>query len=508
MANHPSTMVPNRRTFATGSAAAAASLLTTSAWARPIGANDDLRMAVVGLNGFGRRHILAYQNIPGVRLVAICDVDSAVLGREATKLAKKNLQVDKYIDIRQLLDNPNIDAISVVTPNHWHALATIWACQAGKDVHVEKPISHNLFESRQMVSAARKYNRIVQAGMETRSSPSLHLAAKYIQRGELGKVLVARAFVYKRRTSMGYVTKPQQVPASVDYNLWCGPAKLSPLMRREFHYDWHWQWDYGNGAIGNNGAHMLDKLRYGLGNPATLPTKVVSFGGRFCERDNGETPDTHVAMFELNSVPIIFESRGLGVKKGDPDSDLYRAVGRNGLVMQYGEQNPRPKTGVMIQCEGGYVDLTPSRNYVAYDNDGKETARFKAEEGDFDHDVNFVQAVRSRKVSDLNGDILEGHYSVALSHLGNIAHRVGRQSSTDEIRESIQDNDDALETLGRFEKHLQANEIDLHKSPPVLSPWLTIDADAERFNGPNAEKANRFISREYREPFVVPEETI
>ncbi len=507
MTNQRTKLAPNRRTFVTGTAAAA-SLLTTSAWARPIGANDELRVAVVGLNGFGRRHILAYQSIPGVRLVALCDVDSTVLGREATKLANKNIQVDKYVDIRQLLDNPNIDAISVVTPNHWHALATIWACQAGKDVHVEKPISHNLFESRQMVRAARKYNRIVQAGMETRSSPSLQLAAKYIQQGELGSVLVARAFVYKRRMSMGYVTQPQPVPTGVDYNLWCGPAKMTPLMRKEFHYDWHWQWDYGNGVLGNNGAHMLDKVRYALGNPATLPTKVMSFGGRFGERDNGETPDTQVVMFELNSVPVIFESRALGAKKDDPASDLYRAVGRNGLVMQFGEQSPRPKTGVMIQCEGGYVDLTPYGDCAAYDNDGKQIVSFKVAEDGYEHDVNFIQAVRSRNMGGLNGDIQEGHYSVALSHLGNIAYRVGRASTPEEIRESIQDNDDALETLGRFEKHLQANQVDLRKAPPVLSPWLTIDADSERFHGPSAEEANRFISREYREPFVVSEETI
>ena len=185
---------------------------------------------------------------------------------------------------------------------------------------------------------------------------------------------------------------------------------------------------------------------------------------------------------------------------------MYRAVAKNGLVMQYGEQNPRPKTGVMIQCEGGYVDLTPFGDYAAYDNAGREIASFKVEKDGFEHDVNFIKAVRSRKVSDLNGSILEGHYSVALSHLGNIAHRVGRESSSEEIRESIKGNDDVLETLGRFEKHLQANEVDLRKTPPVLSPWLTIDADSERFKGPGADQANQFVSREYRKPFVVPDE--
>lgn len=493
----------NRRTFAKG--VAATGLAATSAWAKPLGANDDIRVAVAGLNGFGRRHIRAYQEIPGVRLVALCDVDSAVLGREVNKLTKKNTRVERYTDIRHLLDNKDIDAISIVTPNHWHALATIWACQAGKDVHVEKPISHNLFESRQMVKAARRYKRIVQAGVENRSSPSLHRATKFLRQGKLGKVLVARAFVYKRRLNMGRVNKAQQVPASVDYNLWCGPSPLRPPMRKEFHYDWHWQWDYGNGAIGNNGAHMLDKVRYALGNPQTMPTKVMSFGGRFGAPDDGETPDTQVVLFELDTVPVIYESRALGATKGDPASDAYRAVAKNGLVMKFGEQNPRPKTGVMIQCEDGYVDLTPWGEYAAYDNDGKEVASFAVKEDGLEHDVNFLDAVRSRRVNDLNGDILEGHYSVAFSHIGNIAHRVGQESSPEEIRDDLEGNVDALETLGRFEKHLQANQVDLREVPPVLSPWLTIDSESERFIGTSADEANQFVSREYREPFVVPE---
>jgi len=499
-------MTLNRRTFAKG--IAAAGLTTTSAWAKPIGANDDVRVAVVGLNGFGRRHIRAYQDIPGVRLAALCDVDSAVLDREMNKLAKTNVRVERYVDIRQLLDNKDIDAISVVTPNHWHALATIWACQAGKDVHVEKPISHNLDESRVMVAAARKYRRIVQAGIENRSSPSLHRATEFIRQGKLGKILVARAFVYKRRMPMGLLTKPRSVPKSVDYNLWCGPAPMRPLMRKQFHYDWHWQWDYGNGAIGNNGAHMLDKVRYALGNPKTLPTKVLSFGGRFGEPDNGETPDTQVVLFELDSVPVIYESRGLGATKGDPASDAYQAVAKNGVVMRFGEQNPRPKTGVMIQCEDGYVDLTPWGEYAAYDNDGREVANFTVKETGLEHDENFIGAVRSRNESDLNGDILEGHYSVALSHIGNIAHRVSKTSSPEEIRESLKGNDDALETLGRFEKHLQANEVDMRQTPPVLSPWLSIDAESERFKGTSADEANQLTSREYRQPFAVSEDEV
>lgn len=176
--------------------------------------------------------------------------------------------------------------------------------------------------------------------------------------------------------------------------------------------------------------------------------------------------------------------------------------------MQFGEQNPRPKTGVMIQCEDGYVDLTPWGEYAAYDNAGREVANFTVEETGLEHDVNFIDAVRSRKVSDLNGDILEGHYSVALSHIGNIAHRVSQKSSPGEIRDSLEGNDDALETMERFEKHLQANKVDLRQTPPVLSPWLSIDTDSERFKGTIANEANRFTSREYRKPFVVSESDV
>jgi len=444
----------------------------------------------------------ACQAMSGVRLAAICDVDSAVLNRESKKLGRERSQVATYTDIRELLDANDIDAIAVVTPNHWHALATVWACQAGKDVHVEKPISHNLFESRQMVAAARKYKRIVQAGTEARSNVGIRRAAEFLSEGSLGKVLVARAYVYKRRESMGLLNEPKAPPKTVDYNLWCGPAPLAPLMRKEFHYDWHWQWAYGNGTIANNGAHMLDVLRLALGDPAP-PTRVMSYGGRFGYDDNGETPNAQVALFEMDSIPVIFECRGLGTKKDDPASDAYRSVGRGGLVMQQGEPSPRPKTGVMIQCEQGYVDFASLK---AFDNQGMEIASFGEKPDPYEHDVNFLNAVRSRKAEDLNADILQGHHSVAVSHLGNISYRVGQESSPEEVREIMQGDPDSLETLGRFEEHLRANAVDLTKTPPVLGPWLTFDADAERFRGQHAEEANRYLSREYREPFVVPKE--
>jgi len=258
-----------RRDFIRSFATAGAVLLTP--YSRVLGANDDIRMAVIGLRGLGRYHVGRYRKMPGVRMAAICDVDQKILSTEAKKFTNSNERIQTYVDIRKLLDNKDIDAVTIVTPNHWHALGAIWACQAGKDVKVEKPVSHNIWEGRKIVEAARKYNRIVQAGTESRSDPALQEVFEYIQQGGLGKMLVARGFCYKRRPSIGKVAGPQHVPEYIDYNLWTGPAPLKPLTRKSLHYDWHWVWDTGNGDIGNQGAQERDMCRWFLGQEKLPP---------------------------------------------------------------------------------------------------------------------------------------------------------------------------------------------------------------------------------------------
>jgi len=346
-------------------------------------------------------------------LVALCDVDRDVLDREAQKLRNVENPVETYTDVRKLLENKDIDAISTASPNHWHALISIWACQAGKDVYVEKPVSHNVWERRKIVEAARKYGRIVQTGTQSRSNMALREALAWVQAGNLGKIKVARGLCYKRRDSIGKVEGPQPVPASVDYDLWCGPAPKTPLMRKRLHYDWHWVWPTGSGDLGNQGIHQMDICRWALGKQELSP-RVFSVGGRLGYVDDGETPNTQFVVHDYRDALLIFEVRGLPARSGAAEMDKYRTQ----------------SVGNVIECEGGYLAET-----VAYDNQGKEIKKF-VEKGEGHHE-NFIKAVRSRKPSDLHAEILEGHLSSALCHMGNISYKLGSQTSPEEVREGL-----------------------------------------------------------------------
>ena len=383
-----------RRSFI--KASVATGLSVAMPYSRVRGANDDIRVAVVGIRSQGTNHIGWFGQIPGVRVVAICDADRAFLDREKKKFEDRKEKVDTYVDYRKLLEDKNIDAIITATPNHWHALVTVWACQAGKDVYVEKPVSHNVWEGRQMVKAARKYNRIVQSGTQRRSDTGLMEALEYIRAGNLGKINLVRGIIYVRRDSIGKVTGPQPIPETVDYNLWSGPAPMAPLMRKNLHYDWHWVWPTGDGDFGNNGIHYIDVCRWFI-NENKLPTRVISIGGRFGYIDDGETPNSQVVFLDYKPAPIIFEVRGLPRAKGDSAMDDYLGI-RGGLV---------------VHCEGGYF-----AGGWAYDNNHKRLKQFPGDGGD-GHQENFIKAMRSRKVTDLRADMLEGHISAALCHMAN-----------------------------------------------------------------------------------------
>jgi len=468
----------SRRQFLATAALGAASLaMPARSWAQVPGANSDIRIGVVGFNGRGKSHIDGFSKLPGVRLVALCDADRNVLDRAAKALGHP---VEKYIDIRKLLENKDIDAISIATPNHWHSLMTIWGCQAGKDVYVEKPISHNAFEGRQAVNAARKHNRIVQAGTQSRSNAGLREALEWVRAGNIGKIKVSRGLCYKPRPSIGYVTEPQPIPASVDYDLWCGPAPMDPLMRLKLHYDWHWVWSTGNGDLGNQGIHQMDIARWAIGKAALSP-KVISVGGRLGYKDNGETANTQMIVHDYGDVLLIFEVRGLPAKSDVREMDKYRGQ----------------SVGHVIECENGYLAGT-----TVHDNDGKEIKKFSAR-GEDNHFGNFIKGVRSRKSADLNADILEGHLSSALCHTGNISHRLGREQNPEEIREGLKSDKAAQETLARMESHLDANGVDLKKTKLTIGPLLTMDGKKERFIG--NDKANQLITRNYRAPYIVPE---
>jgi predicted dehydrogenase len=481
-----------RRDFIKSSMIAGASMAMAAPFSKVRGANNDIRIAVVGTGGQGGGHCQQWSRLEGVRLVAMCDADQAQA--ERAKKRRNLPDVKFYQDVRELLDDKSIDAISSATPNHWHSLVTVWACQAGKDVYIEKPVSHEIWEGRKMVEAARKYNRIVQTGTQKRSSLAHKEAFEWIHAGNIGAIKWSRGFCYKPRGigTNGIVNGtngPNPLPESIDYNLWCGPAEMEPLRREELHYKWHWVWNTGNGDIGNQGIHEMDLARWALGDSAKeLPAAVCSFGGRFGVFDAGETPNTLVSFFDYKPAPLIFEVRGLPSSKGARSMDNFKGA----------------RIGIVVQCEDGYFQAGDGGGWI-YNNDGTRTDKQFSGRGGGSHYQNFIDAVRSRKVEDLHADIEKGHISSALCHMGNISYRIGRHKSPDEIKQSI-NNSDLKDSYERVLAHLAANEIDLEKEPITIGPMLTMDPKAEKFTGELSEWANMYVKRNYREPFVVPDQ--
>jgi len=477
----------NRRDFLKTSLLSAASFSVLPAWAagKPqanvIGANEVIRFAVIGFNGRGRSHIQEMRQAPGTRLVALCDVDRKILDREIASCDKRGENVRGYTDMRPLFENKDIDVVTFATPNHWHALGSIWAVQAGKDVYVEKPISHEVWEGRQLVIASRKYNRIVQAGTQSRSSQGIREAIQWVREGHMGKIIRARGLCYKRRPSIGKVDGPQPIPPEIDYDLWCGPAPKGPLMRKRLHYDWHWVWPTGNGDLGNQGIHQMDISRWILGEPALSP-RVWSIGGRLGYIDDGNTPNTQIIWHDYPNAPLIFEVRGLPTRAGSNQMDRYRGA----------------SIGVVADLEDGYMVVPNYSSAQFYDKNGTQIKKFQ---GSSSHFENFLKAVRSRKREDQNAEILEGHISSALCHTGNISYRLGKTHLPEEIREAVKSNKDMAEALGRMEKHLGANNVDLEKTPATVGEILTMNPTNETFN--DNYMANRLLTREYRKPFVV-----
>jgi predicted dehydrogenase len=402
---------------------------------------------------------------------------------------------EKFSDYRKLLESKNIDAVVLATPNHQHSLQTIWGLQAGKDVYVEKPLSHNVWEGRQAVEAAKKYTKnIVQAGTQNRSSEDIYDAINYVKGGAIGKIKWARALCYKERESIGLTTGPQQVPASVNYDLWTGPADLSPPRRNSkkngpIHYDWHWFWNYGGGDITNQGIHQMDVARWFLGEPG-LPATVMSFGGRFGYQDDAETPNTLVSVLGYEKAPLIFEVRGLPMKAGMRAMDKFKGT----------------DVGVVVQCEGGYVTIGANGGAIAYDNDRKILQKF-AKNTLGQHRANFVKAVKARKVQ--FGVIGECHYSSALCHIANVSYMLGAEKANTQLAEAIKANADTKDSFDRMLEHLKANNVDVAGTKTVVGPLLRLDNRSEMFTGSekvivDAANKNPLRKREGRGAFKIP----
>jgi predicted dehydrogenase len=489
-----------RRSFLKTSLGAAALSLPARLHAASTGANGDIRIGVIGFHARGQDHIRGLLACRGVRITALCDVDRTVLEQGKTQLAQKNQQVEVYTDIRKLLESKEVDAIATASPNHWHALASIWAMQAGKDVYVEKPVSHNVWEGRQIVEAARHYQKICQTGTQSRSTVGLMQAVEWAKAGNLGKLQWARGTCFKRRPSIGKVEAEQPWPDHIDKDLWFGPAPIKPLTRKQLHYDWHWVWDTGNGDLGNQGVHQMDVARWFLGEDALAPS-VFSAGGRIGYVDDGETPNTLFVVYGYAKAPLIFEVRGLPENTGVEKMDSYRGA----------------SVGVIVQYEGGHIAVPSYTAAAAFDKDGKMVRRwgnFAAPKdqpdpgapdnsGQGSHYANFIKAVRSRKHTDLHADILEGHLSSALCHVGNISYRLGKKADPGAIREKIEADAEASDACTRMLEHLEKNGVDVKADKLTLGEFLKMDPKSERFTGNKA--ADQLLKREYRAPFVVPE---
>jgi predicted dehydrogenase len=486
--------------MAAGLAAGMPRLMLGAGPPRSAGPNDAVQVAVIGLGsttavggvgGRGHQLIGRLRELPGAKIVALCDADQAHLDRELEAARDHGGKVAAYHDPREVLDDKGVDAVVIALPNHWHALATVWACQAGKDVYVEKPFSYDLWEGQQMVAAARKYGRMVQVGTQNRSSAFLRRAIDRLRGGELGAIRFAHALVYRARQGIGSVDAPTPPPRTADYDLWCGPAPKKPLMRKQLHYEWHWFWDTGNGEMGNNGIHVIDVCRWALGQDRT-PPRALSLGGRFGFHDCGETANTQIALLDYRPAPLICEVRNLGAGKGAASMGKFR--GRN--------------QGVVIDCEGGFFAGDASGGAI-FDRRGKkvqdlgEGDRPKALE--LAHLSGFLAAVRSRKASDLAAEAIEGHRSTACCHMANVSHRLGKPSSPEAIRAAISGDAELADAFERCREYLRGNGVDLDATPATLGPWVSLDAQQGRFVGDCAGAANELSRREYRKPFEVPE---
>ena len=484
-----STSALSRRHFLR-SAAAGAAALAAPTYLRAQGANDDVRVAVIGINGRGAGHIDQYLKAKGCRLVALCDCDSKVLAKGLESLKKRNIEAKGYVDFRKLLEDKDVDAISIATPNHLHSLIAIRGVQAGKHVFVEKPVSHNIWEGRQLVTAAEKYGKLIMHGMQRRSSKGWADCVEWMNSKDcpLGKMTLIRGLCYKTRQSIGKVAAGAKPPESVDANLWFGPREIVPVHREKFHYDWHWQWAYGNGDSGNQGPHQFDVARWCIGDPGECPTSVLSVGGRFGYDDDGETPNTQISFFDFKPVPMIFETRGL------PDKEMKWGV--RPLYKPLANLNQGTDIGNVAHFEGGVVI-----EGKAYDNAGKLVQNFKAGESG-DHCQAFINHIKEGKVPHIH-DALTGHLSAALPHMANVSYRLGQSTPSGAIADSLKGNARFAETFERMREHLAANGINLDASKAALGPLLTFDPKAEKFTGDHADKANALATDFYRPEFSI-----
>ena len=447
---------PGRRTFLKTGAAA---LATAASARRVLGANDRIRVAVCGLRGRGWDHVRGYKPIAGVEVAYFCDADENVLTKrladaEALGMAKPQT----YVDFRKLIEDKNVDAVSIATPNHWHSLMGIWAAQAGKDIYCEKPCSHNWWEGRQLVRAVDKYKVICEHGSQCRSSLAIREAMDQMQSDLIGNVYMARGLCYKWRDTIGRAT-PEAIPAGVNYDLWTGPAPMKPFTKNRFHYNWHWIWDTGNGDLGNQGIHELDLARWGLA--VELPSKVTAIGGHFLFDDDQETPNTITAIYEFRTPEgktkmMNFEVRGwmtnheadIGTPQFEGGDVPAAGITATPKQKSLGPASGKPSTiGNLYYGSKGYLAISNYGAYKSFLGPNNEPGPSKEAPVKNEHFVNFIECMRSRKAEDLHAPIREGYLSATLVHLANASYRLGRTIHLDPQSEMVIDDEEATAML-------------------------------------------------------------
>ncbi|MBY5958743.1 Gfo/Idh/MocA family oxidoreductase [Membranicola marinus] len=444
-------MKSSRRSFIkkTTLAGSAAIVAPTIVSANVFGANERVNVAVLGIHGRGKSHIKGFMAQDNVQVTTLCDPDMNLL-KERQQSFKETYNKDVALeqDIRRVIANDDIDIISLATPNHWHALATIWACQAGKDVYVEKPGSHNIWEGRKMVEAANKYNRIVQHGVQLRSSPAVNEAIGLLRDGYIGRVYMARGLVFRWRPSIGdkgFSPKPDHI----NYDLWTGPAPKVPFTENLVHYNWHWHWDYGNGDVGNQGIHETDLCMWGL--DVGFPTQITSMGGKFLWDDSKEVPEVLTSVYnypEENKI-IQFEVRPwcTNTEEGVTVGNIF--YGDKGILVVDGYDKYKTYLG---------KDRKPGKS--GEDGGPSGTGMDRGAGGTDGHIANFMEAVRKQDKSILNGPVETAHLSSGLAHLGNIAYRTGRVLEFDPSKERFVNDPEANTYLkGHYRKGFEIPEV-------------------------------------------------